>query len=79
MPMGRNSFLEDLNHSQTSVSALAAVPSNAFMAYPLVLCPAFGGMQPGWQQALYQIAFERAQAAVRRPTLFERDWLGVWN
>ena len=30
------------------------------------------------QQALYQWAFEQAQA-VARPSILERDLLGVWN
>jgi hypothetical protein len=31
-----------------------------------------------WQQRVYQLAFEQAQAVVR-PSLPERDLLGVWN
>jgi hypothetical protein len=47
------------------------------------LCPAasFPGASPEqwlWQQYLYQRAFEIAQAVVR-PSLLERDLLGVWN
>lgn len=38
--------------------------------WPLVMGPR--------QQALYQAAFEYAQAVVR-PSLVERDLLGVWN
>jgi hypothetical protein len=35
-------------------------------------------MQLFWQNALYQIAFESAQASARL-SLPERDLLGVWN
>jgi hypothetical protein len=31
-----------------------------------------------WQQALYQWAYEQAREMLR-PSLVERDWLGVWN
>lgn len=35
-------------------------------------------VQAPWQQSVYQLAFEQAQAVVR-PSLLERDVLGVWN
>jgi len=31
-----------------------------------------------WQQALYQWAYNQAQE-LNKPSLYERDWLGVWN
>jgi hypothetical protein len=31
-----------------------------------------------WQQALYQWAYNQAQELLK-PSLYERDWLGVWN
>jgi hypothetical protein len=31
-----------------------------------------------WQQWVYRCAFEQAQAVVR-PSILERDLLGVWN
>jgi hypothetical protein len=31
-----------------------------------------------WQQQIYRLAFEQAQAVVR-PSILERDLLGVWN
>jgi hypothetical protein len=31
-----------------------------------------------WQQWVYRCAFEQAQA-VTRPSILERDLLGVWN
>jgi hypothetical protein len=48
----------------------------AFLACPLG--PGQTAEQRLWQAALYQLAFERAQAVVR-PSLLERDLLGVWN
>jgi hypothetical protein len=38
----------------------------------------FGWPLSAQQQLLYQIAFERARE-VARPSLPERDLLGVWN
>jgi len=48
-----------------------------------VICPAgfFAPVTPElalWQQAVYQWAFSQAQQLLR-PSLMERDWLGVWN
>ncbi len=36
------------------------------------------GLALAWQQRLYQIAYQEAQAVVR-PSLLERDLMGVWN
>lgn len=58
--------------------ALPAVNPEHFVACPLVpsacCCPA----QLWWQWSLYQWAFEQARQAAR-PSLPERDLLGVWN
>lgn len=48
-----------------------------------LLCPAHWfslgiPFQNGWQQSIYQQALAQAQA-VTRPSLLERDLLGVWN
>lgn len=55
-----------------------ALPNDAF-----VICPSgfFVPVTPElalWQQAIYQLAFNQAQELLR-PSLMERDWLGVWN
>jgi hypothetical protein len=42
-----------------------------------ISCFPWVGQQP-WQWALYQAAFQQAQA-VAQPSLPERDLLGVWN
>jgi hypothetical protein len=49
-----------------------------FMACPaaLVLNPFF--IQSLWQRQVYERAFREAQAVVR-PSILERDLLGVWN
>jgi hypothetical protein len=40
---------------------------------------AFGGQQfSRQQQQIYQMAYQEAQA-VARPSILERDLLGVWN
>ena len=49
---------------------LAPSPAAFLMCPPMVLCP--------WQQQLYAWALAQAQAVVR-PSLLERDLLGVWN
>jgi hypothetical protein len=51
----------------------APVTPAGFMA-----CPYFLNGLTDAQRQLYQIAFEQAQAIVR-PSLPERDLLGVWN
>ncbi len=49
-----------------------------FLMCPTALFPGAGPEQWLVQQWLYQRAFEIAQAVVR-PSLLERDLLGVWN
>jgi hypothetical protein len=49
-----------------------------FLACPVALLQGLPVAQQLWQLAVYQIAFARAQADAR-PTLPERDLLGVWN
>jgi len=51
---------------------------SAFALYPMGIAP--GADPVGWlcQQAVYQWAFQEAQAVVR-PSILERDLLGVWN
>jgi hypothetical protein len=50
----------------------------AFILVPRDNLPPLGPEQAARQQALYQWAFSEAQAVVR-PSLPERDLLGVWN
>ena len=58
-------------------AALPMTPEG-FMVCPLALVQGQSPAQQSWQSALYQLAFEQAQAALR-PSLPERDLLAVWN
>jgi hypothetical protein len=79
MSMSPEHFLDYVNHSATSSSADPGMRATAFVAFPLALCAVFPGPQASWQQSIYRLAFEQAQAAARRQSLFDRDWLGTWN
>ena len=49
-----------------------------FLLYPLVGLPFGSPMQCNLQQDLYAWALAQAKAVVR-PSILERDLLGVWN
>lgn len=53
-------------------------PSSAFVFVPTGLFFPVSPEMFSWQQALYQWAYEQAQE-LNKPSLYERDWLGVWN
>ena len=53
-------------------------PNVAFVLVPLASLPPLTPAQWIYQQALYQWAFAQAQQ-VMRPSILERDLLGVWN
>lgn len=56
-----------------------ATPSqDAFMAFPRSCLPPVSPEHASWQKELYAWALAEAQAVVR-PSLPERDLLGVWN
>jgi hypothetical protein len=55
----------------------AASPA-AFVLYPLVCVPFMSVGQAMWIESLYRQALEQAQE-IARPSLPERDLLGVWN
>jgi hypothetical protein len=75
--MQRHRFAEQLNQNRSPRTQAQAIDLKAFCACPLCLVQsAPAAMQ--WQQRIYQIAFAEAQAVVR-PSLLERDLLGVWN
>lgn len=60
-------------------SVPAPQPSaDAFLLCPVACLPGVNANQAQWQQALYQWALAEA-VAVARPSLLERDLLGVWN
>jgi hypothetical protein len=60
-----------------SLLAPAFAPGS-FIACPLALCQGLTVAQLLGQAAVYQLAFEQAQATLR-PSLPERDLLAVWN
>lgn len=51
---------------------------DAFVMMPTSQLPPVPADRAAWQQALYEWALAEAQAVVR-PSLLERDLLGVWN
>jgi hypothetical protein len=55
----------------------APVPA-AFVVCPLVLVSNTNILHQLWQEAVYRLAYEQAQAAAR-PSILERDLLAVWN
>jgi hypothetical protein len=50
----------------------------AFVVCPIVLMQAFPTIQQTFQYGLYQQALELARE-MARPSIVERDLLGVWN
>ncbi len=52
--------------------------SGSFMIVPTGLFSPVSPEVAQWQQALYQWAYQQAQE-LHKPSLYERDWLGVWN
>jgi hypothetical protein len=68
-------FLDQVERFILPQAPVPAPTQGSFMALPLALG---GAGLAFWQFAVYQRAFEQAQAVVR-PSLLERDLLGVWN
>jgi hypothetical protein len=56
----------------------ATPAADAFVMMPTSALPASTPEQAAYQKSLYEWAFAEAQAVVR-PSLPERDLLGVWN
>ncbi len=57
----------------------APAPSPAaFLLYPVLCVPLATPAQAQWVESLYRWALEQA-CEVARPSLPERDLLGVWN
>jgi hypothetical protein len=74
--MHAHRFLNHIKRISLPETAVAQLGSNGFAWLPSLFA-AVGVMQQ-WQYAVYQRAFAEAQAVVR-PSLPERDLLGVWN
>jgi hypothetical protein len=65
-------FRHRFRHTMTSP------PPPAFVVVPLGWLPPVAPAQWAYVQALYQLAFAQAEQVVR-PSIVERDLLGVWN
>jgi hypothetical protein len=68
--MNRHRFREELAVSGFTPGEPSAPAVGAFVACPVALCPGTG--LSAWQQNLYRLALEQAQAA-NQPSLLERS------
>jgi hypothetical protein len=73
--MQRRFTLDQFNQRRFQLPQAPSIPQAAFCACPPCL---MRGPAWAWQQQVYQRAFAEAQAVVR-PSILERDLLGVWN
>jgi hypothetical protein len=71
-------FRDQLNRLSLPVPAPVEPAVGAFMACPAAVLCQVSPAQWSWQQEIYRLALEQAQAAAR-PSLLERDLLGYWN
>jgi hypothetical protein len=76
--MSRNRLLHLTEAVRLPQSPEPAVSARAFALYPVSCFPVATANQVEWRQNLYRQALEQARA-VARPSLLERDLLGVWN
>jgi hypothetical protein len=76
--MSRHRLLPEMEPIRLPQPPAPAIASDAFVMFPLGCPPATNPVQWLCQQALYRWAFEEAQA-VARPSILQRDLLGVWN
>jgi hypothetical protein len=76
--MGQHRLKGQLAEYRLPQPPLPQLPIGSFVLCPIILCQGFTMMQQSCQWMVYQLAFEQAQAVVR-PSLPERDLLGVWN
>jgi hypothetical protein len=76
--MHRHRFLQHLERQALPQPQARPISAGAFCMHPMALVVGVPAVALQWQQRIYQLAFEQAQAVVR-PSLPERDLLGVWN
>ncbi len=74
--MQSHRFRDQLGLETRSPVAATRQSAGGFMVCPVPLQAS--AAEQSWQQQIYQMAFEQAQAVVR-PSWLERDVLGVWN
>ncbi len=77
--MGAHRFREVLTTGSQPIHTPQGLNLSAFTLCPITQGLAFTTQQAGWQQQLYQLAFEQAQAAAHRPAPQEGNWIGAWN
>lgn len=76
--MSQNRLLEGSEPVRLPQPPPPQVAADAFIMCPFGCAATANPVQWLCQQALYRWAFEQAQA-VARPSILERDLLGVWN
>ncbi len=76
--MQAHRFRDLIDGLPTQQSAPQMVQPNAFMACPFGLMQTMPGGMQCWQMAVYQLAFEQAQAA-QQPAQSPRNLLPSWN
>ena len=76
--MNTNRFAEQGHYYRLPQPPIPAIKPQAFAMCPAILTQGLTAEQRLWQWSLYQAAFAQAQE-VARPSLPERDLLGVWN
>jgi hypothetical protein len=68
----------DCNRLRLPRPSAPEASSAAFILYPIVCLPFVSTTQALWLETLYRHALEEARE-IARPSLPERDLLGVWN
>jgi hypothetical protein len=76
--MQAHRFRELVDGKPLMDASVPPVQSSGFMACPLLIAQAMQGGIPLWQMAIYQLAFEQAQAA-QQPPHSHRDLLPSLN
>jgi hypothetical protein len=76
--MQHHRFSSQAEHHYLPQPPAPAFTPGSFVACPLALLQGLSAAQLAGQAAVYQLAFEQAQA-ILRPSLPERDLLAVWN
>jgi hypothetical protein len=76
--MFRNRLIQEVETLRLPQPPASAISPAAFILCPFGCAPVVNPVHWLCQQAVYRSALEEAQA-VARPSILERDLLGVWN
>jgi hypothetical protein len=76
--MNTNRFEQQNDYYRLPKPLSPAITPQGFVMCPAFLTQGLTAEQRLWQWSIYQAAFAHAQE-VARPSLPERDLLGVWN